>query len=134
MMKIKSSGVWKEEDGNCKYIWENEEERGVKDKTEKERVRIIKGGKAVHKKGRVWQRIYWDPDAGEDRGQEEKGVTEGEMVGGHHWIHGHECEQTLGNSEGQGSLACYSPRGPRVGHDRGETTTNAESVRLHGRT
>ena len=49
-----------------------------------------------------------DPDAGKDWGQEEKGVTEVEMVGWHHWLNGHEFEQTLGDSEGQGSLACYS--------------------------
>ena len=34
-----------------------------------------------------------------------------EMVGWHHQLNGHEFEQTLGDSEGQGSLACYSPRG-----------------------
>ena len=33
------------------------------------------------------------------------------MVGWHHQLNGHEFEQTLGDSEGQGSLACYSPRG-----------------------
>ena len=37
-----------------------------------------------------------DPDAGEDWGQEEKGVTEDEMVGWHHWLNGHEFEQTPG--------------------------------------
>ena len=31
-----------------------------------------------------------------------------EMVRWHHWLNGHEFEQTLGNSEGQGSLACCS--------------------------
>ena len=36
---------------------------------------------------------HWkNPDAGEDRGQEEKGVTEDEMVGCHHWLDGHEFE------------------------------------------
>jgi len=49
-----------------------------------------------------------DPDAGKDWGQEEKEVTEDEMVGWHHWFNGHEFEQTLGDSEGQGSLACCS--------------------------
>ena len=44
-------------------------------------------------------------------GQEEKGTTEDEMVGWHHGLSGHELEQTLGDSEGQGSLACCSPRG-----------------------
>ena len=37
-----------------------------------------------------------DPDAGKDWGQEEKGTTEGEMVGWHQQLDGHECEQTLG--------------------------------------
>ena len=50
-----------------------------------------------------------DSDAGKDWGQEEKGMTEDEMVGGHQWLNGHEFEQTLGDSEGQGSLVCCSP-------------------------
>ena len=50
-----------------------------------------------------------DPDAGKDWGQEEKGMTEDEMVGWHHRLHGREFEQTVGGSEGQRSLACCSP-------------------------
>ena len=50
-----------------------------------------------------------DPDAGKDWRQEEKGMTEDEMVGWHHWLNGHEFEQALGVSDGQGSLACCSP-------------------------
>ena len=50
-----------------------------------------------------------DPDAGKDWRQEEKGMTEVEMVGWHHWLNGHEYESALGGSEGQGSLACCSP-------------------------
>ena len=46
-----------------------------------------------------------DPDAGKHWGQEEKGETDDEMVGWHYWINSLEFEQTLGNSEGQGSLA-----------------------------
>ena len=38
-------------------------------------------------------------------------MTEDEMVGWYHQLHGHELEQTLGDSEGQGSLACCSPWG-----------------------
>ena len=38
-------------------------------------------------------------------------MSEDEMVGWHHQINGHECEQTLGDSEGQGILVCYSPWG-----------------------
>ena len=52
-----------------------------------------------------------DSDAGKDRGQEEKRVTEDEMFGWHHWLNGHEFEQTLGDREGQGSLMCCSPWG-----------------------
>ena len=40
-----------------------------------------------------------DPDAGKDRKQEEKGVTEDEMVGWHHRLNGLEFEQTPGDSE-----------------------------------
>ena len=58
-----------------------------------------------------------DPDAEKYWGQEEKGATEDEMVGWHHWLNGHEFEQTLGDNEGQGSLACCSPRSHRVRHN-----------------
>ena len=44
-------------------------------------------------------------------GQEEKGTTEDEMVGQHHRLNEHEFEQTSGDSEGQGSLACCNPWG-----------------------
>ena len=63
--------------------------------------------------------IFWSPDAksqfirktdaGKDWRQEEKGATDDEIVGGHHWLNGHEFEHTLGDSEGQGGLACCSP-------------------------
>ena len=52
-----------------------------------------------------------DPDAGKDWGQEEKGTAEDEMVGWHHRLNGREFEQPLGDSEGQGRLACCSPWG-----------------------
>ena len=41
-------------------------------------------------------------------------MTEDEMAGWHHRFGGHESEQVLGDGEGQGSLACCSPRGHRV--------------------
>ena len=50
-----------------------------------------------------------DPDAGKDWGQEEKGTTENEVAGWHHWLNGHESEQTPGDSGRQGGLACCSP-------------------------
>ena len=43
-----------------------------------------------------------DPDAGKDWKQEEKGMTEDEMVEWHYGFNGHECEQTLGDGEGPG--------------------------------
>ena len=46
------------------------------------------------------------PDAGKDWGHGEKRETEDEVVGWHHRLSGHELEQTLGDGEGQGSLAC----------------------------
>ena len=52
-----------------------------------------------------------DPDDGKDWGQEEKGMTEIETVGLHHWLKRHEFEQTQGDSEGQGSLVCSSSWG-----------------------
>ena len=53
------------------------------------------------------QLIGKDFDAGKDWGQE-KGITQDEMVEWHHWLNGHEFEQTLGDSKRQGSLACGS--------------------------
>ena len=38
-------------------------------------------------------------------------MTEDEVVGWQHQLNGHEFEQTPGDSEGQGYLACYSPWG-----------------------
>ena len=47
-----------------------------------------------------------DPDAGKDCGQKEKGTTEDEMVGWHHWDNGHRFGRTPGFGDGQGALAC----------------------------
>ena len=55
---------------------------------------------------------------GKIEGRRRRGVTEDEMVGWHHRFNGHESEQTLGDSEGQGSLACCSP----WGHKESDTT------------
>ena len=52
-----------------------------------------------------------DSDAGRDWGQEEKGTTEGQMVGWRHQRDGHEFEKALGIGDGQGSLTCYRPWG-----------------------
>ena len=50
-----------------------------------------------------------DPDAGKGWGQKEKAVTNNDIVGWHHRLNGREFEQTLGDSERQGSLPCCSP-------------------------
>ena len=50
--------------------------------------------------------IRKDLDARKNWRQEEKGVTEDEMVGWHYWFNGHEFEQTPWDSDGQRSLAC----------------------------
>ena len=52
-----------------------------------------------------------DPDAGKDWRQEEKGMTEDEMVGWHHQVNGLEFELAPGIGVGQGGLACCSPWG-----------------------
>ena len=68
--------------------------------------------------------ILWPPDvkshltgkdsvAGKDQRQKEEQTTENEMVRQHHRLHEHESEQTLEDSEGQGSLAHCSPWGPK---------------------
>ena len=59
------------------------------------------------------QLIRKDPDAGKDWGQEEKGITEDEMVVWNHQLNVHEFEQAWGVGDGQGSLACCSPWGRR---------------------
>ena len=64
--------------------------------------------------------ILWPPDvkswligkdssAGKDWSWKEKGTTENETVGWHHWLYGLEFEQALGVGDGQRSLICYSP-------------------------
>ena len=55
-------------------------------------------------------------EGGRRKGQD--GWMEDEMVGWHHRLNGHESEQTWGDGEGQGSLACCSP----WGHNESDTT------------
>ena len=55
--------------------------------------------------------IRKDPDSGKDWRWEEKGMTEDEMVGLHHWLDGYEFEQAPGVGDGQGSLMSCSPWG-----------------------
>ena len=62
------------------------------------------------------QLIGKDPDSGKGERKEEKQATEDEMVGWRHLLNGHELEQAPGDGEGQGSLACCSPRGRKELH------------------
>ena len=55
---------------------------------------------------------------GKIEGRRRRGTTEDEMIGWHHQLNGHEFEQAPGDGEGQGSLACCSPRG----HKESDTT------------
>ena len=50
---------------------------------------------------------------GKTEGRRRRGTTEDEMVGWHHRFYGHEFEQALGVGDGQGSLVCCSPWGPK---------------------
>ena len=69
--------------------------------------------------GQKYAKLFWtlifswvkDPNSGKDWRQEEKGMTEDEMVGWHYQLEGHEFEQAPGNGDGQGGLVCCSPWG-----------------------
>ena len=71
-----------------------------------------------------------DPDAGKDGEQEEKGMTEDETAGWHHWLNGHEFEQTQGDSVGQGSLACCSSCSTKNGTQLSDWTTASSKVSI----
>ena len=71
-----------------------------------------------------------DPDAGRDWGQEEKGTTEDEMAGWHHWLNGCESEWTPEVSDGQGGLACCSSWGCRVVYDWATELNWTDMVRM----
>ena len=57
-----------------------------------------------------------DSDAGRDWGQEEKGMTEDETAGWHHWLNGYEFEWTPGVGDGHRGLACYNSWGRKESH------------------
>ena len=78
------------------------------------------------------QLIRKDPDAGKDWRQEEKGTTEDEMVGWHHWLDGHEFEQALGVGDGQGSLVSMgSPGCSPWGRKESDTTEQLNWTELN---
>ena len=75
-------------------------------------------------KGRL---IGKDPDAEKDWGQEEKGSTENEMAGWHHWINGHDFGQILRDSEEQGCAAVYEVKKSLTWLIDGTTATKCPS-------
>ena len=76
--------------------------------------------------------IRKDPDAKKDWSEEEKGTTEDEIVGWHHWLKGHECEQAPGDGEGQGSLVCWqSMVSQRVRHDWATRNDMEQEIMWH---
>ena len=81
--------------------------------------------------GKNWL-IGKDPDAGKDWRQEEKGMSDDEMVGWHHWLNGQEFEQALGVGDGQGGLACCSPWGCKL-RDWTELCVNIRYLSLYDR-
>ena len=68
-----------------------------------------------------------DSVAGRGWGQEEKGMTEDEMAGWHHWLDGHEFEWTPGVGDGQGGLACCNS----WGHKESDTTERLNWTELN---
>ena len=73
------------------------------------------------------------PDAEKDWGQEERGLTEDEFVGWHHWLSGHYFEHTPGDSEEQRSLACYRSCGCRVRHNLATEQQHIQQTFIHTR-
>ena len=78
-----------------------------------------------HLMGRVdsWK----DFDDGRDWGQKEKGTTEDEMAGWHHWLDGCQFEWTPGVGDGQGGLACCNS----WGHKESDTTEQLNWTELN---
>ena len=80
-----------------------------------------------------------DSDPGRDLGQEEKGTTEDEMAGWHHWLDGRESEWTLGVGDGQGGLACCDSWGHKELDTTGQlnwtercSSSNSPNVNMGG--
>ena len=72
-----------------------------------QRKKISKRGIKCSIQEHTWFTELWGKRAQDWR--QEKGTTEDQMVGGHHWPNGDEFEQALGVGDGQGNLTCCSP-------------------------
>ena len=71
---------------------------------------------------------------GKIEGKRRKGATEDEMIRWHHWLNGHEFEQTPGDRQGQGSLAFCRSWGRRVRHDLATEQQNNDLAFIHSNT
>ena len=74
--------------------------------------------------------IWKDPDTGKDWGQEEKGMTEDEMVGWHHRLNAHGFGWTPGVGDGQGGLACCDSWGCKESHMTDWTELKQMGIKL----
>ena len=97
--------------------------RGIKEKRRQKSAYQLERGQHYISTGmkhltRNYHEKLWWLDAGRDWGQEEKGTTEDEMAGWHHWLDGRESEWTPGVGDGQGGLACCNS----WGHKESDTT------------
>ena len=72
-----------------------------------------------------------DSDAGRDCGQEEKGMTEDEMVGWHPWLDGREFAWTPGVGDGQGGLVCCDSWGRKESDTTEWTELNWEEKLIY---
>ena len=86
-------------------------DRGRKERNRKERRKPNKGNTKLSLRGRSVTGYNTPPDLNL---KATEAVAEDERVGWHHRLNGHEFEQTWGDGEGQGSLACCSPWGHRI--------------------
>ena len=75
--------------------------------------------------GKSWL-IGKDSNDRKDWEQEEKGIREDEMFGGHHRLDGHESEQVLGVGDGQGSLVCCRPWGGKESDTTEQLNNNSK--------
>ena len=76
--------------------------------------------------------IWKDPGAGKDWGQEEKGMTDDEMVGWHHWLNGHGFGWALGVGDGQGGQVCCRSWGRKKSDTTEQLNWTSIPVMIYG--
>ena len=81
--------------------------------------------------GHLMRRVNSLEKTGTDWGQKEKGMTEDEMAGWHHRLHGHEFEWGLGVGDGQGGLEGCSPWGHKEADTTERLNSSKRSLSIH---